>query len=102
MVYPPVDPDAQRNLAKNGGLLDEVIWLQRTHDRADLAFLDRLINSEPDYKRVKVKITEKAFASAYDTIEDDILYIKVDTDIVRDVDETLHNGRFAHLRVGFY
>ncbi|KHO01567.1 uncharacterized protein MAM_00568 [Metarhizium album ARSEF 1941] len=45
-----VEPDGEmlsdRNLAKNGGLLDEVIWLQRTQDQADPAFLDKLIDSE--------------------------------------------------------
>ncbi|TWU76100.1 hypothetical protein ED733_007743 [Metarhizium rileyi] len=79
----------KRNLAKNGGLLDEVIWLQRTQDEADLAFLDKLIDSEADYRRVDVERTEGGFASAYDGIEDDILYVKVDTDIVFIEDTTI-------------
>lgn len=74
--------ESQRNLAKNGGVLDEVIWLQRTKDNADLAFLDKLMSSETSYSRVDVERIEGGFASAYDVIDDEILYVKVDTDIV--------------------
>ena len=73
----------QRNLVKNGGILDEVIWLERTQNQADLAFLDKLIHSEAGYSRVDVQHSDGNYASAYDGIEDDVLYVKVDTDIVR-------------------
>ncbi|EQK98919.1 hypothetical protein OCS_05368 [Ophiocordyceps sinensis CO18] len=55
--------------------------LERTQDPADLALLDKLIASEPDYVRAKVD-PSKGFDGAYDQIEDDILYVKMDDDIV--------------------
>lgn len=79
----------KRNLLKNGGILDEVIWLQRTRDELDLAFLDEIVASDADYKRVDVEGAEGGYASAYDTIEDDVFYVKVDTDIVYIEDTTI-------------
>ena len=72
----------QRNLAKNGGVLDGVIFLERTKDEADLKFLDKLIKSEPDYESWKIDMGEEGFASAYEGIEDDVMYVKMDDDIV--------------------
>ncbi|KAG8408202.1 hypothetical protein J3459_018069 [Metarhizium acridum] len=73
----------KRNLATNGGLLDEVVWLQRTSNKQDLALLDRLLESEPQYSR---QIIDDAnaydFASSYNIIEDGNMYIKIDDDIV--------------------
>ncbi|KFG86371.1 hypothetical protein MANI_025096 [Metarhizium anisopliae] len=86
----------KRNLVKNGGILDEVIWLQRTQNQADLAFLDKLIHSEAGYSRVDVQHSDGNYASAYDGIEDDVLYVKVDTDIVYIEDSTILS--MVHLR----
>ncbi|POR37348.1 Uncharacterized protein TPAR_02439 [Tolypocladium paradoxum] len=72
----------KRNLAKNGGLLDGVIWLERTMDSADLALLDKIIETEPDYVRQKVDLSQGGYASSYDDIEDDVMYVKIDDDIV--------------------
>lgn len=79
----------QRNLVSNGGLLDGVIWLQRTNNTADLALLDKLIASEPLYERWIVDSIDttpndlRDYATSYDRIQDDVLYIKIDDDIVR-------------------
>lgn len=72
----------QRNLVKNGGILDGVIFLQRTTDEDDLKFLDKLLESEPDYTKWVIDMNEDGFASSYDRIQDDVMYIKMDDDIV--------------------
>lgn len=59
-----------------------MIWLERTTNSADLALLEKLIASEPDYTKQKVNLNTSGYASSYDNIEDNMLYIKVDTDIV--------------------
>lgn len=72
----------QRNLVKNGGVLDGIIFLQRTHDKEDLAILDKLIEGEPDYEKWEIDISETGYATSYEKIEDDVLYVKMDDDIV--------------------
>ncbi|KAF3073260.1 hypothetical protein Trihar35433_9487 [Trichoderma harzianum] len=72
----------KRNLVKNGGILDGVIFLQRTTDEDDLKFLDKLLESEPDYTKWVIDMNEDGFASSYDRIQDDVMYIKMDDDIV--------------------
>lgn len=71
----------QRNLIKNGGMLDGVIWVQQTTSPRDLVFLDKLIHSEPDYQRLYADIPLHRH-TGYDHIEDDVMYIKIDDDIV--------------------
>lgn len=60
--------------------------MQRTDDKKDLAFLDKLIQSEPLYQRWRVDVSdrakEKGYAPSYDHIEDHVMYIKMDDDIV--------------------
>jgi hypothetical protein len=54
---PPVAPPRltqsvlQRNLARNGGVLNGVIFAEETTDPLDLAFLDQLLLSEPESPR---------------------------------------------------
>ncbi|KAK8914951.1 hypothetical protein H634G_09873 [Metarhizium anisopliae BRIP 53293] len=73
----------KRNLVSNGGLLDEVVWLQRTNDDEDLALLDRLLESEPQYSRQVIDDANAYdFASSYNIIDDGNMYIKIDDDIV--------------------
>ncbi|ODA83107.1 hypothetical protein RJ55_01616 [Drechmeria coniospora] len=72
----------KRNLAKNGGLLDSVIWLKRTTDPTDLALLDKILESEADYAAQDVDLDNGGYGSAYANVEDDIMYIKIDDDII--------------------
>ncbi|KAI5459386.1 hypothetical protein BGZ63DRAFT_360853 [Mariannaea sp. PMI_226] len=77
----------KRNLRKNGGLLDGVIFVKRTNDPKDLALLDRLIDSDPDYEKWHVEMGRSnqyssGFGHSYERIEDDVLYVKIDDDIV--------------------
>ncbi|RFU76574.1 hypothetical protein TARUN_5659 [Trichoderma arundinaceum] len=67
---------------KNGGILDGVIFLQRTTEEEDLKFLEKLLASEPDYEKWEIDMSEGGFASSYDLIQDDVMYVKMDDDIV--------------------
>ncbi|KAF2094452.1 hypothetical protein NA57DRAFT_8245, partial [Rhizodiscina lignyota] len=79
----------KRNLVSNGGMLDEVVFLARTEKEADLEWLDGLVKGEPSYKRVDVRTFGKSYASAYDICEDDVMYVKIDDDIVFFEDTTI-------------
>lgn len=77
----------QRNLVKNGGVLDGVIFVERTTDEADLALLTKMIDAEPAYERWHLDMEGKdnfaaGFGGSYDQIEDDVFYVKMDDDIV--------------------
>lgn len=72
----------QRNLAINGGFLDEVVFITRTNDLADLLWLDARVAGVPQYRRQMVSFEYKDYSGAYDEIEPDVLYIKIDDDIV--------------------
>ncbi|KOS16920.1 hypothetical protein ESCO_004912 [Escovopsis weberi] len=72
----------KRNLKKNGGVLDGVIFLERTSKEDDVAFLEKLLASEPAYERWKIDMDGEGYASSYDRIQDDTMYIKIDDDIV--------------------
>ncbi|KAJ4144743.1 hypothetical protein LMH87_003614 [Akanthomyces muscarius] len=73
----------KRNLVSNGGLIDEVIWLRRTEAKLDLDFLQKLLDSETRYSKRDVDRTDaNGFASAYEGMDDDTLYLKIDDDVV--------------------
>ena len=71
-------------MVKNGGMLDEVIWIVRTNSSEDVAWLDVLLHTEADYKKWDVKFNDTGdYRSAYDRVENGTMYIKIDDDIVR-------------------
>ncbi|KAI1072315.1 hypothetical protein LB507_003405 [Fusarium sp. FIESC RH6] len=77
----------KRNLVKNGGLLDGVIFVERTKDPLDLALLEKLIKSEDTYEKWQIDMPDddnftNGFANSYDRIEDNVMYVKIDDDIV--------------------
>ncbi|RSL92558.1 hypothetical protein CEP52_013730 [Fusarium oligoseptatum] len=77
----------KRNLVKNGGMLDGVIFVERTQDEQDLKLLAKMLKSEPSYERWKIEMADEdnftsGFGNSYDRVEDDILYVKIDDDIV--------------------
>ena len=63
-------------------MLDEVIFLARTQDEDDLEWLDDAVKHEPLFTRRDVTTFDKDYRSAYDLCEDDVMYIKIDDDIV--------------------
>ena len=67
--------------------MDGVVFVERTTDEKDLDLLNKLIEGEPAYEKWHVDLSGKdnfgsGFGNSYEKIEDDVLYIKVDDDIV--------------------
>ncbi|KAF2663329.1 hypothetical protein BT63DRAFT_124844 [Microthyrium microscopicum] len=73
----------KRNLIKNGGMLDEVVWIVRTNDTSHKAYLDVLLAEEDAYTKWNVTFGENEdYRSAYDRVQNGTMYIKIDDDIV--------------------
>lgn len=70
-----------KNLAVNGGYLDEVHFITHTDKRPDLRWLDGLVATNKNYKRVDI---EGDFSSLWreHATEAETMYIKIDDDIV--------------------
>jgi hypothetical protein len=64
-------------------MLDEVVFIARTTNPDDLAWLDLLLTTEPAYSRMNVTFKDKDYRSAYDNVRNGTMYIKIDDDIVR-------------------
>ncbi|KAI9792498.1 MAG: hypothetical protein M1833_001077 [Piccolia ochrophora] len=77
-----LDCYVKRNLAENGGYLDEVRWIANTEDTDKLRFLDEyIIPSTPLYK--KISLAKLGFGSMWDSaVENNTMYIKIDDDVV--------------------
>ncbi|KAI4226058.1 MAG: hypothetical protein L6R36_003462 [Xanthoria steineri] len=71
----------QQNLRRNGGLLDEVIFLARTADVGDLLYLDHLVNSTAGYSRRNVT-GGSTYGQAWEVAERGTMYIKIDDDLM--------------------
>jgi hypothetical protein len=74
---------------KNGGMLDEVIWVVRTTNAAHLAWLDVLLETETAYKRWNVTFGKQDYRGAYHNVENGAMYIKIDDDVVFFEDTTI-------------
>jgi hypothetical protein len=72
----------QRNLVTNGGLLDHVIFIARTYNQEDLAYLDEIIADEPLFVRRNIDDKKEGYIAAWDFVEKGVMYIKIDDDIV--------------------
>ena len=71
----------QQNLARNGGLLDEVIFLEHTENKADIAWLDELITKVPEYR--KVGTPPGGWDLMWTALDQhDAIYVKIDDDLV--------------------
>ena len=71
----------KQNLVSNGGFLDEVHWAVNTDNRDSLNYLDRLVKTSHDYK--KIVLPGLGFDSVWKhAVQRGNLYIKMDDDIV--------------------
>ncbi|MCJ1392950.1 hypothetical protein MMC18_005822 [Xylographa bjoerkii] len=71
----------KRNLAINGGYLDEVHWMANTENEHDLRYLDTLVNTTDSYKAYHLK--HLGFDSMWEhAVDNSTLYIKIDDDMV--------------------
>jgi hypothetical protein len=74
----------KRNLAVNGGFLDEVHWVANSKNEYDLKYLDVLVNSSSSYKKftARNKKGEMDYGAVWDIVnENNTLYIKIDDDM---------------------
>lgn len=73
----------QRNLARNGGWLDEVQWVMRTDQEADRAYIHNLADSTPEYIIAQVASSgREAYRNLYKDLRSDTIYVKIDDDVV--------------------
>lgn len=71
----------KQNLVSNGGFLDEVHWAVNTNDKNDLRYLDGLVETSDEYK--KIVLPGLGFESIWEhAVKRGNLYIKIDDDIV--------------------
>lgn len=80
----------ERNLAVNGGWLDEVQWIINTDTEEDLTYLHQLLEKTPSYKQVDIK--EHGFIGyglAWSMLEPGAIYVKIDDDVVFVADDTI-------------
>lgn len=76
-------------------MLDGVIFVERTKDPQDLALLEKLLESEDIYEKWEVEMPDEdnfsnGFADSYDRVADDVMYVKIDDDIVSLISGILH------------
>ncbi len=82
---PPVveilDCYLKRNLASNGGFLDEVHWVVNTDKPEAMQYLDDLLETSDAYK--KITLPSLGYNSVWEhAVERDHMYIKIDDDMV--------------------
>ena len=71
----------KQNLVLNGGFLDEVHWAVNTANENDLKYLDGLVETSEEYK--KIVSPHLGFESIWENaVERGNLYIKIDDDVV--------------------
>lgn len=73
----------RKNLAVNGGYLDEVHFIANTKHEEDLEFLARLVEEVPQYIRVNQTGEWTKLWEHTKDIEADAVIVKIDDDIVR-------------------
>lgn len=84
----------QRNLKSNGGLLDEVVWIEGTDEQRELDWLRSIVKetpgyrtwSIPDFVNQEVK-AERHYQHAYNIANEEkhpgeVVFVKIDDDIV--------------------
>lgn len=76
----------QRNLVRNGGLLDEVMWIMHVNRTADIVYLHDLVDNVPEYTRHEIYAQQedalKPFRDGYKLCKPNTYYVKIDDDVV--------------------
>lgn len=73
----------QRNLVENGGILDEIVFLAKTDDKDDLAYLDQLLVSNPKYSAEYHNQGGFDYSQMWGVCKKGNMYVKIDDDVVR-------------------
>ncbi|KAJ9652724.1 hypothetical protein H2198_008043 [Neophaeococcomyces mojaviensis] len=80
----------ERNLAVNGGWLDEIHWIRNTDIKADVDYLHKIVASNPAYRVIEIKETGfVGYGLAWTTLQPDAIYVKIDDDVVWLADDTI-------------
>jgi hypothetical protein len=76
-----LDCYVRQNLRTNGGWLDEMAWGVNTENKQDLAYLEELLATTPEYR--KVELAEKSYVGLWNaSIEAGNIYVKLDDDVI--------------------
>lgn len=87
----------KKNLVTRGGWLDEVHFVVNTKNEEDIAYLDRLVETEDLYK--KIVIPNLGYNEVWkEGVESEHMYIKIDDDIVGGL--SCHLGILSWLMIG--
>ena len=81
-LLPTIDLDLQRNLVENGGILDEIIFVAKTDNEADLAYLEELLQTSDKYSAEYHNEKGLDFSQMYSACEKGNIYVKIDDDVV--------------------
>lgn len=76
----------QRNLVRNGGWLDEVMWIMHGNTTADIVYVNDLTDNVPEYTRHDIypeaEDAPRPFGEAYKLCQPGTYYVKIDDDVV--------------------
>ncbi|MCJ1427508.1 hypothetical protein MMC29_005411 [Sticta canariensis] len=87
----------KQNLVSNGGFLDEVHWAVNTENENDLKYLDGLVETSEEYK--KIVLPRLGFESIWENaVERGNLYIKIDDDVVYVHEDAIPNLIYTKLK----
>jgi len=72
----------RRNLVRNGGMLDEVVFAVHTDKENDLAYLDQLVNGTEGYRKYQQQNEYEWLVGSWEVVEKGNIYVKIDDDVV--------------------
>ncbi len=81
-----------RNLKKNGGILDKIIFAVKTNNQEDLEYLKRFLEQNGEYYSRVDFSSDSNYKVLYTVLHDDDLVFKIDDDIV-----FISNGTFENM-----
>lgn len=68
----------KRNLVRNGGVMDEVVFVVNTKNKTDLDYLDRIVNGTVGYKKRLTEGKLDGWTEKWELAERGNIYIKID------------------------
>jgi hypothetical protein len=68
----------KRNLVRNGGIMDEVVFVVHTDIQADLLYLDQIVNGTEGYKKHEQEKKFDGWVGPWELVERGNIYIKID------------------------
>ncbi|MCJ1405839.1 hypothetical protein MMC11_009069 [Xylographa trunciseda] len=81
----------QRNLVENGGIIEEYIFVVRTDDVEDLAYLEELLVANPKYSAHRSSGSGFDYSQMWSAVEKGNVYVKIDDDVLYIEDSTLRS-----------